>query len=376
MTDEFENFNDRDEAWLNELELRAAELETELFDWREAHARELAETSYGQNGARRTRDGRPGMLRAQPGRTVPPRPAEPLDDEPDEGPYHGIDDEDDELTRVIRTGGRPGWRDQGRRRSSAEARTQALIDRGRRSTARARPKSHKGLLIAGSVAAVIAIASFFIFRSSPSWPPSVATVQSQITTACQNPNVASEPGQVNFACGKDTSQILWVFALMTSGDNPQYSDAKTGRKGLEPITPAQGGQVAWSLNLHHPYDPMNPVDSLQVAARAINNIVGGATITGSNGKPVVQPGLMSSPDNCIKYTGSSAVVSRANFPDVCAQPVGTSTGQAALVSDAYRQWVVGATETAAYDVGVLFANANNPGNPQVQAILKTLPSVK
>jgi hypothetical protein len=388
MTDEFENFNDRDEAWLNELELRAAELETELFDWREAHARELAETSYGQNGAaHHTRDGRPGMLRAQPRptqarpaqrRATPPRPTEPLDDEPDEEFYRGIDDEDeDDLTTVIRTGRRPGRPDQGRRRPSAEQRTQALIDRGRRSAARARtPRSRKRLLIAASIAAVIAIASFFIFRANPSWPPSVATVQGQITTACQNPNVASEPGQINFACGKDTSQILWVFALMTSGNNAQYADAKTGRKGLEPITPTQGGEVAWSLNMHHPYDPMNPVDSLQVAARAINNIIGGATITGKNGKPVVQPGLLSNPDNCIKYTGSSAVVSHTNFPDVCAQPVTSSTGQAALVSDAYRQWVVGATEAAAYDVGVLFANAGNPGNPQVQAILKTLPNVK
>jgi hypothetical protein len=34
---------------------------------------------------------------------------------------------------------------------------------------------------------------------------------------------------------------------------------------------------------------------------------------------------------------------------------------------------VGATPTAAYDVSVLFANSNNPGNAQVQAILKTLP---
>src|SRR6266536_2012793 len=140
MTEEFENFNDRDEAWLNELELRAAELETKLFDWREAHARELAETSYGQNGARRTRDGRPGMLRAQPRRTAPPRPAEPLDDEPDEELYHGIDEDD--LATVIRTGGRPRWPDRGRRRPPGEQRTQALIDQGRRSAARARPKSH------------------------------------------------------------------------------------------------------------------------------------------------------------------------------------------------------------------------------------------
>ena len=52
MTEGFENFNDQDEAWLNELELRATNLENELFDWREARARELAETSYGRDGNR------------------------------------------------------------------------------------------------------------------------------------------------------------------------------------------------------------------------------------------------------------------------------------------------------------------------------------
>jgi len=379
MTNEFENFNDRDEEWLHELELRATDLENELFDWREAHARELADSGYGRDGTPRgSGEGRPGMLRAQPRRT-PPRPARPLDDQPDETLHHLIEDEepDDDLTTFIGTGGRTGWPEPGRRRSSAQQRTQALIDRGRRSTRRAKkPKSRKTLLTVAGIAAVIAIASIFIFRSSPGWPSSVATVQSQIDTACQNPNIASEPAQLNFACAKDTKQILWVFALMTSGNNPQYSDAKTGRQGLEPITPTQGGQVAWSLNMHHPYDPMDPVDSLQVAARAINNIIGGATLTGTNGKPVVQPGLESDPANCAKYTGSSAIVSHAGFPSQCAQPVTSTTGQAALVADTYRQWMVGATAASAYDVSVLFSNASNPGNPQVQAILKTLPNVK
>jgi hypothetical protein len=379
MTNEFENLNDRDEEWLHELELRATDLENELFDWREAHARELADSSYGRDGApRRPAEGRPGMLRAQPRRT-PPRPARPFDDQPDEALHHVIDDEepDGDLTTVIGTGRRPGWPDPGRRRPSAQQRTQALIDRGRRSAGRARkPKSRKKVLIVAGIAAVIAIAAVIIFRSSPGWPPSVATVQSQIETACQNPNIASEPAQVNFACGKDTRQILWVFALMTSGDNPQYSEAKTGRQGLEPITPTQGGQVAWSLNLHHPYNPMDPVDSLQVAARAINNIIGGATLTGTNGKPVVQPGLESDPANCVKYTGSSAVVSHPGFPSLCAQPVTSATGQAALVADTYRQWEVGATAASAYDVSVLFSNASNPGNAQVQAILKTMPNVR
>ena len=54
----------------------------------------------------------------------------------------------------------------------------------------------------------------------------------------------------------------------------------------------------------------------------------------------------------------------------------SATGQAALVADTYRQWEVGATAASAYDVSVLFSNASNPGNPQVQAILKTLPNVR
>jgi hypothetical protein len=384
MTNGFENFNDRDEEWLHELELRATDLENDLVDWREAHARELADGSFGLDGTpQRLTEGRPGMLRAQPRPAPPTRlpspPTRPLDHELDDAlPYAIEEDElDDELAAAARTAGRPGWPG-----PSGQRRTQALIDRGRRSASRGAaarprmPKSRKGVLIVAGIAAMITIASLLIFRSSPGWPPSVASVQSQIETACQNPNVASEPAQVNFACGKDTSQILWVFSLMTSGNNAKFSDANTGRQGLEPITPAQGGQVAWSLNLHHPYSPMDPVDSLQVAARAINNIIGGATLTGSNGKPVVQPGLESNPDNCVKYTGSSAIVSHAGFPSQCAQPVTSTTGQAALVADTYRQWVVGASAAAAYDVGVLFSNASDPGNPQVQTILKSLPNLR
>jgi hypothetical protein len=220
---------------------------------------------------------------------------------------------------------------------------------------------------------VLVIGAMILLRKGPSWPPSVATVTSEIITACQNPNVASEPSQVNFACARDTSQVLWVFALLTSNNNPGYADATTGRKGLEPITPAQGGQIAWSLNLHHPYNPSSAADSLEVAARAINNIIGGATLTGANGKPAVQPGLESKPGNCARYTGSPAIVSRAGFPSRCASPVTTREGQAALVADVYRQWMPGASPVAAQNASVLFQNAGNPGDPQVQAILKTLP---
>ena len=270
------------------------------------------------------------------------------------------------------------WRESRTREFTAprkpSGRAQVLIERGRRPARRAR--SGRGRTIAIGTAAglaVLVIGAMVVLRQGPSWPPGVATVTSQITTACRNQNVMSEPSQVNFACATDTSQILWVFALLTSNNDPGFADAKTGRKGLEPITPAQGGQVAWSLNLHHPYNPLNPVDSLAVAARAINNIIGGATLTGANGKPTVQPGLESKPENCARYTGSPAIVSRAGFPGRCASPVITREGQAALVADVYRQWMPGASPVAAQNASVLFQNSGNPGDPQVQAILKALP---
>jgi hypothetical protein len=254
-----------------------------------------------------------------------------------------------------------------------DERTQVLISQGRRG-ARARLVRARNVTVGVTIGVVLAIVlSMIVFRKGASWPPSVTVVQSEITTACQNPNVASEPNQVNFACGKGTSQVLWVFALMTSGDNADFTDPKSGRKGLEPITETEGGEVAWSLDLHHPYDPFNSIDSLEVAARAINNIVGGASLTSSNGEPMVQPGLLSNPTNCAKYTGSPAVIARAGFPDICASPVNTAAGEAALVADIYSQWLVGAPSVDAQEASILFQNAADPGNAQVQAILRTLP---
>jgi hypothetical protein len=223
-----------------------------------------------------------------------------------------------------------------------------------------------------TVAALVTVFAVATSGPGPAWPASVARVERQIAVACQNPNVASEPSQVNFACARSTRQILWVFSLLTSRNNPDYASIKTGRQGLEPISPAQGGEVAWSLNLHHPYNPGNPVDSLEVAARAINNIIGGATLTAANGKPVVQPGLESRPANCARYTGSGALTTRSGFPDRCAKPVSSPAGQASLVADVFRRWVVGAPPSAAQNAAVLFENAKNPGDPRVRAILRSL----
>ena len=362
---DFENFSDDDELWLSDLETRAIDLENELSVWREVRQRSLAEQDYASE-----------PIPSPPHESFR-RVAGPPEREPQAGSRAAVH------TAAGRAPGRSQPRVTGPSqprvtgRTRADERTRALIDHGRRSVRRGRFGGTHKIIIALAVLVVgVTVLIMVVFRSGASWPTSVALVQNEISTACQNPNIVSEPNQVNFACGKDTSQILWVFSLMTSGDNPNFSDAKTGRQGLEPISATQGGEVAWSLNLHHPYNPMDPVDSLQVAARAINNIIGGATLTGSNGKPVVQPGLESNPANCAKYTGSSAIVTHTGFPSQCAQPVTSATGQAALVADTYRQWVVGATAAMAYDVSVLFSNAGNPGNPQVQAILKSLPNVR
>lgn len=255
---------------------------------------------------------------------------------------------------------------------SPESRTAGLVSHGRRTA------YHRGLprlskVTVGMVIGVLLVTVLVVMaaRGGASWPSSVPVVQAQIEKACQNPDVRSEPGQVNFACAKASRQILWVFALLTSNNNATFTDPKTGRVGLEPITPTQGGEVAASLNLHHPYNPSNPIDSIQVAARALNNIIGGATLIGASGSPVVQNGLEGSAGNCRRYTGSSALNSRPGFPALCARTV-TQDGQATLVRDVYRKWIVGASAQQAQDAAVLFQNANDPGNPRVQAILKKL----
>lgn len=255
---------------------------------------------------------------------------------------------------------------------AAGDRTEVLLQHGRAGAAPRLSRTRK-LVLAGTAGTILLIILILVLTAGgASWPRSVTVVERQAAVACRNPDVRSEPSQVNFACAKATRQILWVFALLTSRDNPSFKDARTGRVGLEPISAAQGGQLAWSLNLHHPYHPSNAVDSLAVAARAINNIVGGATLTSAGGRPVVQSGLESSAANCLRYSGSAAMTRRSGFPPHCAHPVTSSAGQAALVADIYQKWVVGAGPRAAQDAAVLFANAQNPGNPEVQAVLRRL----
>ena len=286
----------------------------------------------------------------------------------------------EELSEPVNTGPQHGPPDD--EDLDAHWRTDTLVSRGRHGSGRfglprlptvSRWLKYGVVALLAVVVAVLVIMN--VTSSGPSWPASVATMENQISRACQNPDVRSEPTQVNFACAPATRSILWVYALITSGGNPYFNDTSTGRLGLEPITPRQGGQVSWSLNLHHPYNPFNPVDSLQVAARAINSIIGGATLTSANGNPVVQPGLMSHASKCRRYTGSPEVTKGQGMPGICAQPV-TTAGQAALVTDVFRKWVVGADPQTAKNAAVLFEHASDPGNPEVQAILQHLPNLK
>jgi hypothetical protein len=237
------------------------------------------------------------------------------------------------------------------------------------------PLRHWRLFAVGGTALTAGVVAVMVTtgNQAPGWPASVGAVQAEAKTACENPDVAAEPSGLNFACGKDTQQVLWVFSLLTSGDNPRFTDPATGREGLEPIIPAQGGSIAWSLNLRHPYNPADPVDSLAVAARAINSIIAGATVTSAGGAQDVEPGLESTAAGCQRYTGSPTLVTRAGYPAECAAPL-TATGTASLVSDVFQRWMTGAPAKLAADAGVLFANADNPGSPQVQAILASLPA--
>ena len=277
----------------------------------------------------------------------------------------------------------PGGEPPGGGSPRSDGRTEELINRGRQRARQPRTRwlrAHwrgAGLGAGAVFLAILVLAlvlALVVAGGGPSWPASVAQVQAEITQACQNPNVAAEPSQVDFACAKPTRAVLWVFSLLASGDNPAFVDPSTGREGLEPIQPGTGGDIAWSLNLHHPYDPASAVDSLQVAARAINNIIGGATVTNASGSPVVEPGLESKAANCQRYTGSPQVVSSQGFPPHCASEVTSPAGLAALVSDVFQQWTGGTPGPVAAQAGVLFENADNPGDPRVRAILARLPA--
>ena len=95
-------------------------------------------------------------------------------------------------------------------------------------------------------------------------------------------------------------------------------------------------------------------------------------LSGSNGKPAVQPRLESNPANCNRYTGSSAVLTRprTRHPRCAGDQLyraGSPGGR--RLSGVVRRCVARGRPGRC----VLFGNANGPGNPKVQAVLKALP---
>jgi hypothetical protein len=348
MTQQFEYFSDAEATRIAILENKAAELERRL----------LAAGAPGGGWANVATPGQPRVRRAGGGRG---------------------DSRTDALDSAGEDAGDEGDGDGDGRDDGSGNRTEELINHGRQRARRSggrRLLAHWRLLAVGAaaLAAGMVAALLVIGGGGPGWPASVATVQGEIKQACENPDVAAEPSGLNFACDAGTQPVLWVFSLLTSGNNPGFVDQETGRKGLEPIVPAQGGDIAWSLNLHHPYDPASPTDSLEVAARAINNIIGGATLTSSTGSALIEAGLESKAANCERYTGSAKLVSRQGYPAQCAAAVTSGSGQAALVSDVFQQWMGGMPSQMATEAGVLFENSNSPGNAKVQAILESLPA--
>lgn len=365
MTTHFEDIIRQNSQRLADLKKTTEDLQRELSEARVSLERQRIQSTHGHD---LMQEQLPDLYLELPEESLPGPDAEPIPGHYPVGSpvYYSADDPPfvGEGPRYA-AGGRaepPGASDP----------TVGIVNHGRQSAYRRGLSRRAVIAIAGAAVVLGTVLAVIISSGGASWPASVATVQAEITKACQNPDVVSEPGQVNFACAKATRQVLWVFALLTSDNNPRFEDTKTGRQGLEPITPAQGGQVAASLNLHHPYDPADPIDSIAVAARAINDIIGGATLTGTDGNPVVQSGLEGSSRNCLRYTGSGLVTSRQGFPDVCTGRITSPAGQAALVADVYQKWIVGASDGAAHNAAVLFTNAGNPGDPQVQAILKQL----
>jgi hypothetical protein len=376
VTTHFEDIIRQNSQRLADLKKTTEDLQRELSEARVSLERQLSRSSHGHEaiGHEAMQEQFPDLYLDPPEEALPARHADPtaahypphsqIYYSPDEPPFVGEGPPYEPGDRSDPAGAPDPFR--------APDPTVGIVNHGRQGAYRRGISRRAAIAIAAAAVTLATVLAVILTSGGASWPASVATVQAEIAKACQNPDVVSEPGQVNFACTKATRQVLWVFALLTSDNNPQFEDTKTGRQGLEPITPAQGGQVAASLNLHHPYDPANPIDSIAVAARAINDIIGGATLTGTNGNPVVQSGLEGNSGNCLRYTGSGLVTSRRGFPDLCTHRVTTGAGQAALVADVYQKWIVGASSGAAQDAAVLFSNADNPGNPQVQAILRQL----
>ena len=115
-------------------------------------------------------------------------------------------------------------------------------------------------------------------------------------------------------------------------DGPQGPGADPARAGRRHRLVAQPAP---------PVQPGERVDSLEVAARAINNIIAGATLTSTSGGALVEPGLESTAADCQRYTGSARAGDPVRATRRAAPPRSPRRGEAALVGDAFAQWMGG-----------------------------------
>jgi hypothetical protein len=269
------------------------------------------------------------------------------------------------------------------------------IDRGRLSRPRPTSRSprrptrrtrRRRTILACAGMVVIAVIAAIVMSSGPSWPPVVLHVQNEVKVACGQANTSANG--VTFACDSQTQQILWVMSLVTSAGNANYNGNRWSalvsvnspkaakiRVGLEPIYTVEGAQLYQlllkSMQMPEPYNPLNPSQSILVAAQAINNMIaGGYGVDPRTGGPKVFPGFMQYRKACLAYTGSAAQIWRDGLPE-CKKPIEQS-GYPALVRDIATQWIPGGKAALVKDVLILFEHASDPGNPQVRSVLKQL----
>ena len=170
--------------------------------------------------------------------------------------------------------------------------------------------------------------------------------------------------------------MLWVFSLLTSGNNPASS---TRRPGARASSRSRRPRAATSPGRSTCTIPTTrPTRSTACRSRPGRSTTSSAAppSPARPAGPDVEPGLESKAANCERYTGSALLVTRSGLPGPLRAAGHHRSGQAALVSDVFQQWMGGTPAAMAAQAGVLFENAGNPGNPQVQAILTSLPSLR
>ena len=120
-------------------------------------------------------------------------------------------------------------------------------------------------------------------RRQPSWPrasrpcrrrsTSLARIRMSPQTRARSTSPARRPRARSCGSSRCSPARQPAFPDSDRPDGPGTNHARPGRRGRLVAEPSP------------PLQPDEPIDSLAVAARAINNIIGGATLTRKNGTP-------------------------------------------------------------------------------------------